>query len=409
MTDRTVLFVCVENACRSLMAEAMFNADPPPGWRGISAGTSPSTSPNPRTAPMLREIGLEPPGHAPQLLTLPMMEGSKIRVTMGCLDDANCPARLKELDYRDWALPNPASLDDAGFRDVRDKLQRLIEGLRREIPPERPPAPRTGPSPVTPSLLQRTSAELVGTGLLVGIGTAAIVAGARAGGVPQSWLAVAWFAAVAVPILLFARISGAHLNPVVTLGLVAARRFPVRELPPYVAAQILGAFGGSLAVLACLGDSAHLGATLPADGNLPRTFVLEAVFTLLLVLSVLWLTSEGKFPREWELLTPPAVVGLSTLLIGPLTGSSLNPARSLAPGVLSGDLTGFWIYLVSTIVGSLAAVAVLRLTRSLTAEVPGMGQPSRPSNARNASFEPSNDNRLGEGSPPASKPFDRVG
>ncbi len=133
MADQTVLFVCVENACRSLMAEAMFNRDAPAGWHAVSAGTSPAQAPNPRTAPMLREIGLDLPSHTPQLLTPAMIEGSKIRVTMGCLDDAACPARLKELEYRDWGLPDPAKLDDAGFRQVRDKLRQQVEGLAREI------------------------------------------------------------------------------------------------------------------------------------------------------------------------------------------------------------------------------------------------------------------------------------
>lgn len=130
---RTVLFICVENACRSLMAEAMFNRDAPSGWRAISAGTSPAPAPNPRTGPMLREIGLAAPDHPPQLLTLPLLEKSAIRVTMGCLDDEACPARLKALEYRDWRLPDPGKLDDGGFREVRDRLGQYVEGLVREI------------------------------------------------------------------------------------------------------------------------------------------------------------------------------------------------------------------------------------------------------------------------------------
>ncbi len=132
-SPRLVLFVCVENACRSLMAEAMFNSDAPGGWRAISAGTTPASVPNPRTAPMLKQIGLEMPLHPPQVLTPQMIEESKIHVTMGCLDDAACPARLRELEYRDWGLPDPAKLDDAGFREVREKLRGLVEGLTREI------------------------------------------------------------------------------------------------------------------------------------------------------------------------------------------------------------------------------------------------------------------------------------
>jgi arsenate reductase (thioredoxin) len=131
--ERTVLFVCVENACRSLMAEAMFNGDPPSGWRADSAGTEPARAPNPRTEGMLREIGLERPGHPPQLLTSEMMATSRVIVTMGCLDRASCPAKLKAIEVRDWALPDPAQLDDAGFRQVRDDLHARVKGLRLEL------------------------------------------------------------------------------------------------------------------------------------------------------------------------------------------------------------------------------------------------------------------------------------
>ena len=133
MPDRTVLFVCVENAARSLMAEAMFNANPPAGWRATSAGTQPAAAPNPRTGPMLREIGLELPPHPPQLLTDERMDGSPTVVTMGCLDNESCPARLRTIEVRDWALPDPAALDDPGFRRVRDDLRSRVEGLRREL------------------------------------------------------------------------------------------------------------------------------------------------------------------------------------------------------------------------------------------------------------------------------------
>jgi arsenate reductase len=128
-----VVFICVENACRSLMAEAMFNASPPAGWEATSGGVRPASRANDRTAPMLREIGLDLPGHPPQLVTREGMDRATVRVTMGCLDDASCPAHLKTLELRDWGLPDPAKLDDAGFRAVRDQLRGRVEGLRREI------------------------------------------------------------------------------------------------------------------------------------------------------------------------------------------------------------------------------------------------------------------------------------
>ena len=133
MTPRTALFICVENACRSLIAEAIFNADPPPGWVAISAGTRPAREANPRTGPMLRELGLNLPHHPPQLLTAEMIDRARVRVTMGCLDDASCPARLKTMELRDWSLPDPATLNDEGFRQVRDRIQQLVRSLRAEL------------------------------------------------------------------------------------------------------------------------------------------------------------------------------------------------------------------------------------------------------------------------------------
>lgn len=140
---RVVLFVCVENAARSLMAEAIFNADPAPGWTATSAGTRPARAPNPRTAPMLSEIGLPMPDHPPRLLTPSLSEGAALPITMGCLDDRSCPAHLKSLGPRDWNLPDPAPLDDRGFREVRDRISALVAGLRQELV-------RSGSGPIVP-------------------------------------------------------------------------------------------------------------------------------------------------------------------------------------------------------------------------------------------------------------------
>jgi arsenate reductase (thioredoxin) len=128
-----VLFICVHNACRSMMAEAMFNATAPAGWTARSAGTSPGSAAHPRTAPMLREIGLDMPDHPPRRSDPAEMEGARYRITMGCLDDSNCPARLKHLPLRDWGLADPSLLDDDGFRRVRSELLERVGALCREI------------------------------------------------------------------------------------------------------------------------------------------------------------------------------------------------------------------------------------------------------------------------------------
>jgi len=209
-------------------------------------------------------------------------------------------------------------------------------------------------------LARRCLAELAGTALLVGIGTGTIVAAGEVGGIPQWLMATAWFVAVLVPILLFIRVSGAHLNPVVTLALAASGRLAWKEAPWYWAAQSLGAFTASFLVLLVLGGGSHLGATVPANGDLLRTFFAEAGFTALLVASVFVLADRGEGPGRWRVILPPSAVGLSTYVIGPWTGSSLNPARTVAPAVLSGTYTDLWVYLLAIPVAAIIVAAVWR-------------------------------------------------
>ena len=140
----------------------------------------------------------------------------------------------------------------------------------------------------------RWASELAGTALLVGLGTGTIVGAAARGGIPQWAMALAWTAAVLVPILLFIRVSGAHLNPAVTLALATSGRIAWAEVPPYVGSQFAGAFLGSALVELFVGRGAHLGATLPSTTNLLVVFVGELAFTALLIVAVFWLSDRGE-------------------------------------------------------------------------------------------------------------------
>jgi aquaporin NIP len=213
---------------------------------------------------------------------------------------------------------------------------------------------------VTASALRRALSELVGTGLLVGIGTGAIIAGQRANFLPLPVLTVAWFVAVLVPVLLCARTSGAHLNPAVTTALAASGRLPWREWPLYVGSQLAGGLLGSFTVLLTLGRGVQLGADVPAPGYLPYVFPVEFVGTALLIASVFLLADLGEGRGRARLLLPAAVVALVVLVAGPLTGVSLNPARSIAPALVSGVYTDLWIYLLAQPLAALAVAAVWR-------------------------------------------------
>jgi glycerol uptake facilitator-like aquaporin len=203
---------------------------------------------------------------------------------------------------------------------------------------------------VTAANAPRWLAEFVGTALLVGIGTGAIVAVASRGGIPLWQMALVWVGAVLVPVVLVVRVSGAHLNPAVTLALAVSGRIAWRELPPYVVSQCAGA-------------------------NLPLVFAGEWGFTALLIATVFVLSDRGEGSGRWRLLLPPLAVGSSTFVIGPISGSSLNPARSLAPAVLSGTYTDLWVYLVATVAAAIV-VALLWKPRSVDRLDRGPGRPA---------------------------------
>jgi glycerol uptake facilitator-like aquaporin len=194
------------------------------------------------------------------------------------------------------------------------------------------------------------------------------------GGIPPVVLAGAWFLAVLIPIALFIRISGAHLNPAVTLALATSGRVAWREVPFYVFGQISGAFLASATILGVVGNAAHLGATVPAQGNVLRAFPAELAFTAALVIAVFIVSDFGEGRVRWRILLPPAVVGLSTYLIGPWTGSSLNPARTLAPAILSATYTDLWVYLTAVPLGALLIAALWR-PRSVDRLDRGPGRP----------------------------------
>ncbi len=225
--------------------------------------------------------------------------------------------------------------------------------------------------------LERCLAEFLGTGLLVGIGTGTIVAAGRIGGIPPWLMAVAWFWAVLIPIALCVRISGAHLNPAVTLALSVSGRVAWKEVPAYWGSQFGGAFLASLSVRLALGGGSRLGATVPVHIDAVGAFAAEAAFTALLVGAVFFVADRGEGRGRWRLGLPPAAVGVSTFLIGPRTGSSLNPARTVAPAVLSGTYTDLWVYLVAVPLAAVAVAAVWK-PRSVDIQDRGVGRLTDP-------------------------------
>jgi MIP family channel proteins len=203
-------------------------------------------------------------------------------------------------------------------------------------------------------------AECFGTFTLVFAGTAAIVIDNVTGGaVTHVGVALTFGLVVLALIYSIGEVSGAHLNPAVTIGFWAARRFPASRLAPYLCSQIAGALLASLLVHLLFPTQAALGATRPT-GPASQSFILETVLTWFLMLVILSVSTGAKEKGITAGVAIGSVIALEALFAGPISGASMNPARSLAPAVVGGNFDGLWIYLLAPVIGALCAVPLCR-------------------------------------------------
>ena len=206
--------------------------------------------------------------------------------------------------------------------------------------------------------LRKLTAEVFGTFCLVFVGTGAIVINDVSGGtVSHVGIALTFGLIVLAMIYALGDVSGCHLNPAVTLGFFIARRFGGRMVGPYIVSQCIGAILASITIRLMFPTNAMLGATLPA-GDALQSWVMEFVLTLILMVVILSVSTGSREKGVLAGVAVGSVIALEAMFAGPVSGASMNPARSLAPALISGRLDFLWIYLTAPVLGALAGVVV---------------------------------------------------
>jgi MIP family channel proteins len=216
----------------------------------------------------------------------------------------------------------------------------------------------TAPS-ILKSRQQAALAEAIGTFIMVFTGTGAVIANQISqGAVTHLGISLVFGAIVAAMIYSFGYISGAHFNPAVTLAFYRSGVLPKNHLLPYILAQCAGAIAASALLRLAFGPIGSLGGTYPLQNNWPQAFVLETVLTFILMMVIFGTGLDRRAHIGFAGMAIGLTVGVEAACMGPITGASMNPARSLGPALLSGQWQHHWLYWVAPILGAQLAVLV---------------------------------------------------
>jgi aquaporin NIP len=211
--------------------------------------------------------------------------------------------------------------------------------------------------------MKKYISEFIGTFSMIFCGTGAMTVNEITGGqVTHVGIAITWGLIVMAMIYAFGETSGAHFNPAVSIAFAFAKKFAWREVPKYIIAQILGAFAASLVLWFLFPTSETLGATIPTV-DVWRAFVLELLLTFFLMVVIINVSTGSKEMGIIAGIAVGGVVLLEAMFAGPITNASMNPARSIAPNIISGNIEGLWLYILAPILGALLAVFSCKLIK----------------------------------------------
>ena len=212
-------------------------------------------------------------------------------------------------------------------------------------------------------VMKKYIAEFIGTFAMIFCGTGAMTVNEVTGGdVTHVGIGITWGLIVMAMIYAFGEISGAHFNPAVSIAFAYAKKFSWKEVPKYIFFQVAGAFAASLLLMWLFPKSELLGATIPTV-DVWRAFVLELILTFFLMVVIINVSTGSKEVGMMAGIAIGSVVLLEALFAGPITNASMNPARSLAPNIVSGNIKGLWLYILAPIIGALLAVVSCKFVK----------------------------------------------
>ena len=206
------------------------------------------------------------------------------------------------------------------------------------------------------------AAEFAGAFALVFAGCGALMVDAKTGQLGHVGVAITFGLVITAMVYAVGHVSGAHLNPAVTAAFALTRHFPWTRVPAYWAAQIAGALAAAALLRASLGNIAHVGATLPS-GSQAQSFLWELVLTAFLMLVIMAVATDTRAVGEAAAIAIGATVGLDAMFGGPISGASMNPARSIGPAVVGTEFHALWLYIVAPLIGAVLGAAIYQFIR----------------------------------------------